>query len=64
MIDDKKLAKYLIKRMTDGKSMDGKTPTVNELAFWIGQFKTRRRAGHSEWSEMYKRNIWVKDEED
>ena len=50
--------------MTDGKSMDGKTPTVNELAFWIGQFKTRRRAGHSEWSEMYKRNIWVKDEED
>ena len=39
-------------------------PTENELAFWIQQFKTKGCNGHSEWSELYKRNIWIKDEED
>jgi hypothetical protein len=41
-----------------------KVPTEDELAFWIQQFKTRKCNGHSEWSDMYKRNIWIKDEEE
>ena len=40
-----------------------KVPTESELAFWIQQFKTKDCCGHSEWSERYQRNIWIKDEE-
>ena len=63
MIDNKELAEYIYKKMTDGKSMDGKVPTITELIFWIQQFKTKDCCGHSEWSERYKRNIWIKDDE-
>jgi hypothetical protein len=48
--------------MTDGKSMDGKVPTTTELIFWIQQFKTKGCCGHSEWSERYQKNIWIKDD--
>ena len=41
-----------------------KVPTENELGFWIQQFKTSGCNGHSEWSERYQMNIWVKYEED
>ncbi len=64
MVDNKELAKYIYKRMTDNESMDGKLPTINELTFWIGQFKTRKCVGHSEWSDLYNRNIWVSDYEE
>ena len=64
MIDNKELAKYIYKRMTDGKSMDGKVPTITELTFWIQQFKTRKCDGHSEWSDRDNRNIWVSDYEE
>ena len=63
MIDNKELAEYIYKKMTDGKSMDGKVPTITELIFWIQQFKTKDCCGHSEWSELYKKNIWIKDDE-
>jgi hypothetical protein len=39
-------------------------PTEDELTFWIQQFKTRDCVGHSEWSERYKRNMWISDEEE
>ena len=41
-----------------------KVPTENELAFWIQQFKTRKCVGHSEWSDLYNRNIWISDYEE
>ena len=37
--------------------------TPDALAFWIQQFKTRGCEGHSEWSETFQRNIWIKDDE-
>ena len=68
MIDNEKLAKYLRKRIKeDGlvncRSTWCQVPTENELSFWIQQFKTKGFSGHSEWSETYQKNIWIKDEE-
>ena len=68
MIDNIELAKYLRKRMETQDEVNTiwhliKVPTESELAFWIQQFKTRDCVGHSEWSERYQRNIWIKDAE-
>ena len=41
-----------------------KVPTESELEFWIQQFKTKDCCGHSEWSERFQRNIWIKDDEE
>tara|TARA_Y100000310_G_C20139771_1_gene559715 strand:- start:21 stop:230 length:210 start_codon:yes stop_codon:yes gene_type:complete len=69
MIDNKELAKYLHKRMETQDKVNTtfhliNVPTESELEFWIQQFRTRDCVGHSEWSERYQKNIWVKDEED
>jgi len=69
MIDNEKLAKYLHKRMETQDEVNTifhliKVPTKDELEFWIQQFKTKDCCGHSEWSERFQRNIWIKDEED
>ena len=68
MIDNIELAKYLRKRMETQDEVNTiwhliKVRTESELAFWIQQFKTRDCVGHSEWSERYQRNIWIKDDE-
>ena len=68
MVDNKELAKYLRKEMQTQGYVNTvfhliKVPTESELAFWIQQFKTKDCCGHSEWSERYQRNIWIKDEE-
>ena len=72
MVDNKKLAKYIVKEM-EGCTVKGlgkpemlyvEKPLESTLAFWIQQFKTRKCDGHSEWSEMYQRNIWVSDYEE
>jgi len=68
IIDDNELAKYIWKEIQDlnwisrGELFTKLTPDA--LAFWIQQFKTKDCCGHSEWSERYQRNIWIKDEED
>jgi len=41
-----------------------KVPTESELEFWIQQFKTKDCCGHSEWSERFQQNIWIKDEDE
>ena len=69
MVETKKLAKYLRKRMETQDKVNTvfhliKVPTENELAFWIQQFKTRKCVGHSEWSALYNRNIWISDYEE
>jgi len=48
------LGEYLKKRIKN------KVPTVDELDFYILQYKIKE--GHSEWSETYKKNIWIEDE--
>ena len=68
MVDDKELAKYIFKRIqkinwrSRGELFTKLTPDA--LSFWIQQFKTKDCCGHSEWSELYQRNIWIKDEEE
>ena len=66
MIDNKKLAKYLRKRMETQDKVNTvfhliKVPTEDELVFWIEQYKRRNCVGHSEWSERYQCNTWVSD---
>jgi len=61
MIDSKELAKYIMKRMREKFMLP---VTLNELEFWIEQYKTKDCCGHSEWSERFQRNIWIKDEEE
>ena len=68
-IDNKELAKYLRKRMETQDEVNTtfhliNVPTEDELEFWIQQFKGKDFCGHSEWSERFQRNIWIKDEED
>ena len=68
MIDSKELAKFLHKQIdklnwrSRGELFQELTPDL--LEFWIQQFKTKDSCGHSEWSESYQRNIWIKDDED
>ena len=69
MIDNKELAKYLRKRMETQDEVNTtfhliNVPTEDELEFWIQQFKTKDCCGHSEWSERFQRNIWIKDDEE
>ena len=63
MIDNKELAKYLNKRIKEEYG-NLEVPTESELEFWIQQFKTKDCCGHSEWSERFQRNIWIKDEDE
>ena len=49
------LGEYLKKRIKN------KVPNVDELDFYILQYKIKD--GHSEWSETYKKNIWIEDED-
>ena len=66
MIDDKELAEYIHERIQDidwrsrGELFTKLTP--NLLKFWIQQFKLKDTCGHSEWSERWQKNIWIKDE--
>ena len=67
MVDNKELAEYLLKRIQEvkwisrGELFQGLT--IDALSFWIQQFKTKDCCGHSEWSERYQKNIWIKDDE-
>jgi len=70
ILDSKKLAEFLHKQIgvnyigggSPGELFQKLTPDL--LEFWIKQFKTKDFSGHSEWSETYQRNIWIKDKED
>ena len=68
MIDSKKLAEFLSEQIdklnwrSRGELFQKLTPDL--LEFWIQQFKTKDSSGHSEWSERWQRNIWIKDEEE
>ena len=68
MIDSKKLAEFLSEQIdkltwrSRGELFTKLTPDL--LEFWIQQFKTKDCCGHSEWSERFQRNIWIKDDEE
>ena len=70
--DNKELAEYLCKCIQEhyGSYFSNsefpypailEVPTEDDLEFWIQQFKVKGSVGHSEWSERYQCNIWVKD---
>jgi len=72
VIDNKELAKYLSKCIQEhyGSYFSNneypypailEVPTQDDLEFWIQQFRARKCVGHSEWSERFKKNIWVSD---
>ena len=59
------LGEYLKKRIESGEEVNTtfhliKVPTVDELDFYIQQYKIKE--GHSEWSERFQQNIWIEDE--
>ena len=65
MIDNKELAQYLYKRITeDGlvncRSTWCQVPTEDELEFWVQQYKIK--SGHTVWSEKFQRNIWFEND--
>ena len=60
------LGEYLKKRIESGDEVNTtfhliKVPFADELEYYIQQYKIKE--GHSEWSETYKRNFWVEDED-
>jgi len=57
---DRDLGKYIHQRMKEENITkdDLDEDTIN---FFYQQFKTRGCAGHSKWSERFKKNIWIKD---
>ena len=65
MIDNKELAEYILKRIQKLKWISRgelfQQLTTSALKFWIQQFLVKDSCGHSEWSERFKRNIWIKD---
>ena len=60
----RKLAKYLFKKMCEVNAglqfMSGSHFDAEDVEFWINQQKIK--SGHSEWSERFKRNIWIEDD--
>ena len=59
------LGEYLKRRIESGDEVNTtfhliKVPTVDELDFYIQQYKIKE--GHSEWSERFQQNIWIEDE--
>ena len=66
MINNKELAEYIYKEISNlswrsrGELFNELTPEAIES--WISQHKMKE--GHSVWSEKFKKNIWIKDEED
>ena len=59
------LGEYLRRRILEGLVNCSKTwskiPDADGLDFYIQQYKIKE--GHSEWSEIFQRNIWIADEE-
>jgi hypothetical protein len=58
-VNNKELAEYLCKQIKENSEV----LTEDDLEFWIQQFKVKGCVGHSEWSERYQCNFWVKDDE-
>ena len=60
------LAKYLNERMKTKDEVNTtfhliKVPSTDELEFWIQQHRLSHCAGHYEWSEKFKKNMWIED---
>ena len=65
MINNEELAKYIYEEISDlrwkSRGELFTKLTAETLEFWISHYKIKE--GHSEWSETYKRNFWVEDED-
>ena len=56
------LGKYIHRRMKE-ENITKNDLDEDTLNFFYQQFKTRGCEGHTEWSETYQRNIWIKDKD-
>ncbi len=59
---EQNLGEYIHRRMKE-ENITREDLDEDTIDFFYQQFKTRGCNGHSEWSERFQRNIWVKDEE-
>ena len=60
---ERNLGKYIHKRLKEERLTE-KDLDESTINFFFQQFKTRGCEGHSEWSERFQRNIWIKHEEE
>ena len=63
MIDNKKLAEYIYKKIQDlswsSRAVLFNKLTTEAIESWINHYKIKE--GHSVWSEKLKKNIWIED---
>ena len=59
---ERNLGKYIHQRMKE-ENLTENDLDEDTINFFFQQFKTRSCEGHSEWSERFQRNMWVKNEE-
>jgi len=59
---ERNLGQYIHQRMKE-ENLTRDDLDESTINFFFQQFKTQDCTGHSEWSERYQRNIWVKDDE-
>jgi hypothetical protein len=60
MKDKQTLGEYIEERMKE-ENISRKDLDKDTIDFFHQQYKVRGCAGHSEWSERFKKNIWIKD---
>ena len=65
MVNNKKLAKYLWNEISNlrwrSRAELFNKLTTETIESWISHHKIKE--GHSEWSERFQQNIWIKDDE-
>ena len=59
---NKDLGKYIHQRMIE-ENITREELDEDTINYFYEQFKTRSCEGHSEWSESFQCNMWIKDEE-
>ena len=60
MKDKQTLGEYIEERMKE-ENISRKDLDKDTIDFFHQQYKVRGCSGHSEWSERFKKNIWIKD---
>ena len=60
---ERNLGKYNHRRMKE-ENITREDLDEDTINFFYLQFRTRGCNGHSEWSESYQKNIWIKDEDE
>tara|TARA_B100000959_G_C14516209_1_gene433425 strand:+ start:352 stop:561 length:210 start_codon:yes stop_codon:yes gene_type:complete len=57
---ERDLGKYIHQRMKE-ENITKDELDEDTINFFYQQYKTRSCEGHSEWSDRFQKNIWIKD---